>query len=99
MPWESSTRRFRLPPDWQKTRAQVLARDHGLCQTTTVYDRPCLAHATEVDHVHPGDDHSLSNLRAICAYHHALKSSSEGGTASQAARRARTPGSHYQRPT
>jgi hypothetical protein len=31
-----------------------------------------------VDHVIPGQDHSLVNLRGICQWHHARKSAQEG---------------------
>ncbi|WP_267969981.1 HNH endonuclease [Streptomyces thermodiastaticus] len=41
----------------------------------------CPNHATEVDHIRPGDDHSMSNLRAICSPCHKAKSSREGGQA------------------
>ncbi|WP_425546363.1 HNH endonuclease signature motif containing protein [Amycolatopsis minnesotensis] len=41
----------------------------------------CLGRATDVDHVVPGDNHSLDNLRAICAHCHARKSAFEGRSA------------------
>lgn len=58
-PWEGSTRRVRLPPDWAWRCARTF-EDHGdICHV-------CGEHgADEVDHVERGDDHSLSNLRPI----------------------------------
>jgi hypothetical protein len=41
-----------------------------------------------VDHIRPGDDHSLSNLRSLCSYHHRIKSSQEGAAAKAAKQRA-----------
>ncbi|MFE0722020.1 HNH endonuclease [Streptomyces rochei] len=43
----------------------------------------CANPATEVDHIRPGDDHSMGNLRAICSDCHKRKSSTEGGQARQ----------------
>jgi 5-methylcytosine-specific restriction enzyme A len=43
--------------------------------------------ATDVDHIRPGDDHSESNLRSLCGFHHQKKSSHEGGAAMAAKRR------------
>lgn len=61
--WHSSTRRERLPADWQQRRRTVLARDGYVCQLQLV---GCTRDATEVDHATPGDNHSLGNLRASC---------------------------------
>lgn len=41
----------------------------------------CSEVGTEVDHVNPGDNHDLSNLQAICSWHHGKKSSAEGRAA------------------
>lgn len=54
--WANSTRRSRLPADWPKRRATVLKRDERICHICHQPD------ATEVDHIRPGDDHSLANL-------------------------------------
>ena len=77
MAWENSTRASRLPPDWQRRRRLVLERDGYRCTELTDGER-CTEPATDVDHRTPGDDHSLPNLRALCRWHHARKSSSEG---------------------
>lgn len=81
--WEGSQRAQRLPEDWESyRRPAVLARDKGFCH---VCHKPG---ATDVDHLNPGDDHSLSNLAAIHAWPcHARKSAREG-VAARAARRA-----------
>lgn len=82
MPWENSTRRQRLPRNWPSIRQQVFRRDRDLCQvrledTGTICGDP----ATEVDHIVAGDNHDLSNLQAICTWHHRRKSSAEGAAA------------------
>ena len=81
--WVGSTRRSRLPPNWRKLRLRVMRRDQNACQwvvnlrTGETHDAP----ATEVDHIVPGDDHSMSNLQALCSKHHAQKSGTEGARA------------------
>jgi 5-methylcytosine-specific restriction protein A len=82
--WSSSNRRQRLPKDWFQRRARVLRRDAGICHVCK------LPGADSVDHVIAGDQHDEANLKAIhkvpC---HARKSSSEGGQAAGAQRKAR----------
>ena len=72
--WEGSTRRERLPPDWDRRRRRVLLRDGHRCYL-------CGEVASEVDHVEHGDDHSLENLKAICSPCHLKKSAREGRAA------------------
>jgi len=93
--WKNSRRRTALPPNWAALRQQVLARDGRRC-TWTTHDERCERNATDVDHIVPGDDHSLENLRALCAHHHRVKSSGEGGraSASKRAKRTREPERH-----
>lgn len=58
--WQKDSRRRReLPDDWSRIRKRVLARDRYLCAF-------CGAPATDVDHIVPGGDHSLGNLRSLC---------------------------------
>lgn len=78
--WDNSDRVSRLPGNWASLRLATLRRDHYLCQG-------CGAPATEVDHVIPGDDHSLENLQSLCTPCHAAKTRREG-VAAQRARRA-----------
>lgn len=90
--WRGSTRRTRLPADWSQR-----------CLTVReIYGDACHVcghrYATDTDHVEPGDDHRIENLRPICGIHcysckaehrtpcHVVKSSREGGQAAQAAR-------------
>lgn len=78
-PWAGSTRKKRLPPDWQTRRLIVLKRDRGICYLCGA-DR-----ADTVDHIKPGDDHSLENLAAVHdrtpPHCHRAKSSAEGNAA------------------
>lgn len=78
MPWSTSTRRSRLPSDWRKRRLIVLRRDKGQCQ---IKGPDCTRMATEVDHVIPNDDHSLTNLQAACHVDHAAKTALEAAAA------------------
>lgn len=82
--WNSSSRRERLPQGWAQLARRVLTRDRRVCQLAFP---GCLKKATEVDHRKAGDDHSESNLQAVCRVCHAKKSSSEG-LAAQARKRA-----------
>ncbi|MFF9525343.1 HNH endonuclease [Streptomyces achromogenes] len=81
MAWQGSTRKSRLPKDWPRIRARVLRRDKGVCQAVFSDGRRCEQPANQVDHVKAGDDHSLANLQALCAWCHARKSAQEGGAA------------------
>lgn len=96
--WQNSSRHDRLPPDWAKLRRLVLKRDHEECQapmrtgTSKASDGTgktvCGDEATDVDHIEPGDDHSLGNLQALCDWHHKKKSGLEGAAAVNRKRRA-----------
>lgn len=80
VPWEGSTRKYRLPADWPKRRAAVKRRARGRCEVYEAGMR-CRSFGAECDHVVPGDDHSLANLRWICVPHHRVKSAREGAAA------------------
>lgn len=56
----------------------ILRRDRYACQ---IRGPRCTDMATEVDHIRPGDDHSMSNLQAVCAACHSQKSAREGNAA------------------
>jgi 5-methylcytosine-specific restriction protein A len=86
--WQGSDRRSRLPADWPKIRLRVLRRDGGQCTALTEAGERCDSTATDVDHIRPGDDHSMGNLRSLCSWHHRQKSSREGAAAAHARRRA-----------
>ena len=64
------SRSARLPGDWRTRRARVLTRDAHTCRLA--YDI-CTMHATQVDHIAPGDDHRYSNLQAVCRPCHERK--------------------------
>lgn len=73
--WQGSDRKARLPEDWSQRRQRILIRDKRTCQ---IVDDGCLITATEVDHIHAGDDHDDTNLQAVCSECHAHKSAREG---------------------
>lgn len=86
--WSNSNRRERLPPEWPAIRRRILKRDNRECQHRDRGSREiCGDFANEVDHIQHGDDHSDGNLQALCSWHHARKSSSEGGAARAVKRR------------
>lgn len=73
--WRGSDRVKRLPPEWKKIRARVLARD-PICKICGV--RP----STHCDHIKAKtDDHAEDRLQGVCATCHGLKSSREGNEA------------------
>ena len=77
MAWETSDRKSRLPSDWLKRRSEVF-KIHGRRCYIFEDGRQCTNEAEDIDHVIPGDDDSLENLRPICRRCHRAKSSSEG---------------------
>lgn len=84
MAWENSDRKARLPANWAALRQIVLTRCGGRCEEHMRSGKRCRDRATDVDHIVPGDDHSVGNLRGICAWHHKRKSGQEGAAASAA---------------
>lgn len=89
MPWATSNRKDRLPPDWPEIRIRIFQRDKYRCQWRPFKGSTeiCGQLATDVDHIERGDNHADSNLQALCAPHHRRKSSSEGRQAQLAAKR------------
>src|SRR5690606_2998143 len=92
--WENSTRKSRLPSNWEQIRREVLCRDEHRCTRCDIEGRHCSrcgkgsrrSRVTlEVDHRQAGDDHSADNLRTLCADCHKRKSSREGQRAYWAA--------------
>lgn len=59
----------------------MLKRDGHRCTALLEDGTRCPAKATDVDHIVRGDNHDLPNLRALCGWHHARKSSAEGNAA------------------
>lgn len=77
MSWQGSTRRSRLPADWNQRRATVLQRDP---QCRLAYPNVCTVRSTEVDHIKAGDDHRLTNLQGVCHPCHKVKTNAERPT-------------------
>lgn len=95
MGWESSDRKSELPQDWALRRMRVLRRDSYRCQARDSTGRACGEWANQCDHIEPGNNHDLDNLQALCAWHHARKSSREGVAARRPrARQSREPEPH-----
>lgn len=92
--WKNSPRASQLPPRWRQLRERVLLRDGHRCTWTLDDGTRCTAQATEVDHITPGNNHTLPNLRALCRDHHAMKSSREGHEAKAARPIRRPPEAH-----
>ena len=89
MGWETSSRKAELPHDWQLRRVRVLRRDGYRCQARDSQGRLCGHAANQVDHIERGDNHDEDNLQALCRWHHAQKSSSEGHEAQRPKQRQR----------
>lgn len=91
---DDSPRKARLPDDWELNyRKPVMRRAKGLCQ---IKGPRCIHRATQVDHIHRGDDHRLDNLQAACRSCHADKSAQEGVQARSTKKRSglRSPERH-----
>lgn len=88
-----STRKARLPYDWETRRRLALERCGGRCEHRDESGR-CRERATDVDHIRRGDDHSMGNLQGLCRRHHRTKTGREGADARPKLRRAvpRHPG-------
>jgi 5-methylcytosine-specific restriction protein A len=78
--WAGSDRRERLPDNWLQLRQAVFARDGWQCVMRTPSGQRCPQPAQECDHINPGDDHSMSNLRSLCKPHHASITGAQGGS-------------------
>ena len=94
MPWEGSTRKQRLPANWQQLRAVVLTRCGGRCEAIMRSGKRCHDKATDVDHIIHGDDHSLSNLQGLCTWHHKRKTAIEANASRTRPTQARPPETH-----
>lgn len=82
--WTNSTRKHQLPPDWQQRRQHVLETAQGHCQCQgcpRCTGTPCTTPATDVDHIARGNDHSLTNLQALCTHCHRTKTAAEAAQA------------------
>jgi 5-methylcytosine-specific restriction protein A len=94
--WVNSDRASELPPDWATRKRAEAFRVYGdICHVCG------LPGANEIDHVQPGNDHSIENTKPVhgrgtAQNCHQRKSSAEGGRAAQARRpkRQRDPEPH-----
>lgn len=82
--WAGSERRSRLPANWPELVNKVKKRARKQCEKVLPSGRRCPRKGTDVDHIIPGDDHRMTNLRLLCEAHHAPKSSREGHAAKAA---------------
>lgn len=76
MAWSTSDRRDRLPNDWPAIVGKVKARAGGRCQAID-HAPHCDGTGTDADHIHPGDNHSMSNLQWLSAECHKAKTARE----------------------
>lgn len=73
--WDTSTRKSRLPADWEKRRKAVIERD-VVCQICFVRT------AVIADHIEPmTDDHELEALQGACDPCHRVKTAKEAAAA------------------
>lgn len=80
--WAGSRRRAELPKNWYtEIRPAVLQRDAYRCTATLRDETRCAEPGTDVDHMGDPQDHSLTNLRLLCSWHHGKRSSRQGNTA------------------
>lgn len=70
--WQESPSAWRTAPrprGWKTLRAQVLERDGNQC--TWIDDgQRCTNEGTDCDHIGDPEDHTPTNLRTLCGYHH-----------------------------
>lgn len=81
--WQGSTRRERLPADWNSRRQVVGERAAGRCEGISLDGGPrwhvadCDGVGAECDHDIAGDNHELSNLRWLSVECHKFKTQAE----------------------
>lgn len=80
-PWAGSNRQSRLPSNWRTEIRPAVLGPTGQRPCQIRWDAGCTGNGTQVDHIRPGDDHSLGNLQPACEYCHGKKSSAEGNAA------------------
>lgn len=78
MAWpERSRRHAELPADWPAIRTRILQRDGYRCTWTDNGIR-CTQRATDVDHINDRHNHTDSNLRSLCDWHHKQRTARQG---------------------
>lgn len=91
MPWTRgpiSRRRTQLPPNWPAITRAVRARAGGQCEMKLDNGQRCPDPGTDTDHIDNPNDHSMTNLRWLCPWHHDHRTAQQGANA-QAAQRAK----------
>lgn len=78
MSWTTSTRRDRLPNDWEARVKAVKKRAKGRCEETH-HAPTCNGRGRDVDHKVQGDDHSLENLQLLSGPCHDRKTRLDNG--------------------
>lgn len=63
-----------MPKGWARIRLTVLRRANFRCAQ-------CGRYANQVDHISGPDSDELSNLQALCEWHHASKTGKQGRAA------------------
>lgn len=74
--WAGSTRRTRLPANWDQLRRATEARANGRCEAL-VHDPRCSGLGSDCDHIIQGDNHSPHNLQWLNVYCHRAKTARE----------------------
>lgn len=108
--WHGSTRRTTLPPNWStEIRPAIRDRDGGRCTWLTDLDdggpteylageydddQRCTRPGSDTDHIGDPHDHSPTNLRLLCSWHHDRRSSKQGNTARRRYSNRRPPERH-----
>jgi 5-methylcytosine-specific restriction endonuclease McrA len=80
MSWEGSTRKQRLPSEWQTIRRRILDRDGYRCTVIKRDGTRCWEPATDVHHLAAAAD-TDHNLVSMCAWHHQRAIAAEGNVA------------------
>lgn len=88
--WIGSDRKSELPSNWRELRRKVALRAGWRCQNFVDGAR-CDRPGSHCDHIEPGQDHSLNNLRWLCPPCHNTKSGREGALARPRLNRAPEP--------
>lgn len=95
MPWDGSTRRSQLPPDWATIRNRILDRDGHRCTATRRDGQRCTERTRlEVDHIDNPHDHDEANLRTLCHWHHAQRTALQAQAARTPPTQRRPPEPH-----
>lgn len=93
MAWQMN-RKAELPADWDARRKRALDRDNHQCRWPMPNGGICGAWANQVDHIGDRHDHSMANLRSLCKWHHAKRTSAQGNAARKRVSQQRPPEKH-----